>query len=59
MDNVFRKRGAIDLVIVDALASTSLASCFLVIGCAVQAVRKIRCPNIHDGRLLITYSIRR
>ena len=25
--------------------------------CTVRAVRKIRRPNIHDGRLLITYSI--
>ena len=25
--------------------------------CAVRAVRKIRRPKIHDGRLLITYSI--
>ena len=24
--------------------------------CAVRAVRKIRSPKIHDGRLLITYS---
>ena len=24
--------------------------------CAVRAVRKIRRPKIHDGRLLITYS---